>query len=540
MSAARQTPLRLPVVLGILAACAGVGLAATSGVLISRAALRPPDFLSLTLLVTAVRGLGLGRAGLRYAERLTGHAAALQAGEGLRLRLFDTVSRFGRDLLARERGGDLLSRGGTDVDAAQFRTLRVSLPLAALLGVLALLVGGLVWLDVGLALLAVVPLLLSVWAVWAVRGRVSALSRQDVAVSREHAARLLDALAGGGDNAAAHHAPELARLAWGSEDVARELGRLSAGLALAQELAFAVAVTGVLWRGAWLVGTGELSGILLAGIVLAAAAAFDAAAPLSAVPGADAVAGAAGERRRVLEALTPAVTAPQQPASIPAGPFRINLEQVSVSRTGRTMLDGVNLELQAGETLAISGPSGGGKTTLARLLSRDLDPDSGRVTMNGADLRSLAPAELRARLSIHEQEAPLLDGTLRENLLLGDHHAPDERLRTLLHDLGLEHLDLNAWVGEGGQLLSGGERARVSLARALLKDADLLILDEPTAHLDPTLEAQVLAVIAREWAGRALLLVTHRAAPLALAERHLILRGGHLVPTVPVSQRKAV
>ncbi|MDV6376546.1 thiol reductant ABC exporter subunit CydC [Deinococcus arenicola] len=540
MTHSTQSQMHLPIFLGILAACAGVGLALTSGVLISRAALRPADFLSLTLLVTAVRGLGLGRAGLRYAERLTGHAAALKAGEGLRLQLFETVSRFGRDLLARERGGDLLSRGGTDVDAAQFRTLRVTLPLAALLGVLALLIGWLVWLDVGLALLAVMPLLLTVWAVWSARARVATLSQEEMNLSRDHAARLLDALAGGGDNAAAHHGPELSRLSQQLEGVALKLGRLSAGLALAQELAFAVAVTGVLWRGAVLVGAGELSGILLAGIVLAAAAAFDAATPLAAVPGAEAVAGAAEGRRHALERMQPAVTAPEQPVSIPAGPLRLKLENVTVIRSDRTVLDGVNLDLRAGETLAVSGPSGGGKTTLARLLSRDLDPDGGRVTLGGIDLRHLAPADLRQRLSLHEQDAPLLDGTLRENLLLGDHHASDGRLRSLLDSLGLTHLDLNAWVGEGGTLLSGGERARVSLARALLKPAELLILDEPTAHLDSKTESRVLEVIAREWAGRAVLIVTHREAPLVLAGRHLILRGGRLAPAVSTAQRKAV
>ncbi|GGL98954.1 thiol reductant ABC exporter subunit CydC [Deinococcus aerophilus] len=532
--------------LGVLAACAGVGLAATSGVLISRAALRPADFLSLTLLVTAVRALGLGRAGLRYAERLTGHAAALKAGEGLRLRLFDTVSRFGRDLLAFERGGDLLSRAGPDVDAAQFRFLRVILPLAALAGVLTVLLAGLVGLDPGLALLAVGPLGLAAGAVWAVRPRVARLAREEVTLSREHAARLLDALAGGGDNAATHHAPELARLSERLAGVALRLGRVNAGLALAQEAAFALAVTGVLWRGAALVGAGELSGVWLAGVVLAAAAAFDAAAPLSAVPAADAVAGAAGQRRLALEALAPAVTSPDTPATVPTGPLHLRLENVTVRRAGRTVLDSLNLDLRAGETLAISGPSGGGKTTLARLLSRDLDPDGGRVTLNGADLRTLDLAGLRARLSLHEQDAPLLDGTLRENLHLGDHRASDERLRAVLDGLGLGHLDLNAWVGEGGTRLSGGERARVSVARALLRPAEMLLLDEPTAHLDPETEQRVLAFIAREWSGRGLLIVTHRTAPLGLAQRHLILRAGQLVPApecpaqTPPTRRQAI
>lgn len=530
--------MRLPILLGTLAALAGVGLAATSGVLISRSALRPADFFSLTLLVTAVRALGLGRAGLRYAERLTGHAAALREGEGLRLRLFDTLARFGRDLLAHERGGDLLARGGADVDAAQFRTLRATLPLWAFAGVLALLGSGLFSLDAGLAALAVGPLLLTLWAVLSLRGRIATLSREEANLSREHAARLLDALAASGDNAAAHHAPQLARLSQRLENVGRDLGRLNAVLTLALELGFGVAVFGTLWRGAVLVGVGELGGALLAGVVLAAAAAFDAAAPLAAVPSAQSAAAAAGERRRALEGVAPAVSAPAIPLPVPAGPFQLRLEGVTVRLGGRRVLNGVHLDLRAGETLAVSGPSGGGKTTLARLLSRDLDPDAGCVTLNGADLRSLALADLRARLSLHEQNAPLLDGTLRENLLLGDHRATDERLRALLDDLGLSHLDLDAWVGEGGALLSGGERARVSLARALLKPADLLILDEPTAHLDPATERLVLDVIRRAWAGRALLIVTHREAPLALAARHLILRGGQLTPAD--IQRKAV
>ncbi|MEW6422311.1 MAG: ABC transporter ATP-binding protein, partial [Deinococcota bacterium] len=209
-------------------------------------------------------------------------------------------------------------------------------------------------------------------------------------------------------------------------------------------------------------------------------------------------------------------------------------------RHGRTVLDDVLLRLRAGESLGVSGPSGGGKTTLIRLLTRDLDPDAGRVTLNGADLRDLDLAALRARISLHEQDAPLLDGTLRENLRLGDHHATDHRLRGLLDDLGLTHLDLDTWVGEGGTRLSGGERARVSLARALLGPGDLLLLDEPTAHLDAATEARVLRVIGRERAGRALLIVTHRAAPLALTGRHLTLRGGHLHGAASVPERTAV
>ena len=171
--------MRGAVALGVLAALAGVGLAASSGLLISRAALRPEVFLSLILLVTTVRALGLGRAALRYAERLAGHGAALAQGARARLALFDQLSRFGRDLLGHERAGDLLARGGSDLDARQFYTLRVTLPLWAFGGVALLLLALLAIFDPLLAALGVGPLLLGAGAVLVRAGLASrAAARQ--------------------------------------------------------------------------------------------------------------------------------------------------------------------------------------------------------------------------------------------------------------------------------------------------------------------------------------------------------------------------
>ncbi|MFC5847309.1 ATP-binding cassette domain-containing protein, partial [Deinococcus petrolearius] len=237
--------------------------------------------------------------------------------------------------------------------------------------------------------------------------------------------------------------------------------------------------------------------------------------------------------RRGAQALAAPPAAPASPRPLPAGPLTLDLRRVTLRRGERAVLDGACLSLRPGERVAITGESGGGKTTLLRLIARDLDPDGGTAEVCGTDLRDLDPSAWRGALSLHEQHAPVLDGTLRENLRLGDPAAQDARLRALLDALGLAHLPLDGWVGEGGQALSGGERARVSLARALLRPSALLLLDEPTAHLDPATEAQVLAVLEREAAGRILVIVTHRPAPLALAGRVLELRGGQLRPVSP-------
>lgn len=532
-------PFVFPALLGVAATLAGVTLAGASGRLIARAALRPEVFLSLTLLVTLVRALGVGRAGLRYAERLTGHAAALRAGEAARAALFDRVARFGRDLLARERSGDLLSRSGADLDARQFAALRVTLPLLGFAGAALLASGWLLSLDAGLGLSVLGPLLLAAALPGLARRQAAGLAREEARLAREHSSALLDALSASADGAARLWAPRLDALNGQLRHVTQAQGRLQTRLTLGREALFALCFTLVLTRGLTLVEAGALGGAWLAAVVLLAAASFDALSPLSLVPGAHAAAQAAQEREAELAAVQPAVTDPVTPSPLPPGPLPLTLEGVGVTRGGRTLLGGVTLHLPPGARVAVTGPSGAGKSTLLGLLSRDLDPTAGRVTLGGTDLRDLALADLRARLSLHEQDAPLLDGSVEENLRLGDPHAPPERLRALLDDLGLADLPLDTWVGEGGTRLSGGQRARVSLARALLKRADMLLLDEPSAHLDPDTEVRVLRVIDRECAGRSLLLVSHRAAPLTLADQVYRLQDGHLHP-LPTTQKKVI
>ncbi len=198
-------------------------------------------------------------------------------------------------------------------------------------------------------------------------------------------------------------------------------------------------------------------------------------------------------------------------------------------------LDGLSLEIPAGSTLALLGPSGAGKTTLARLLLRFLEPDAGALLADGRPLAEESPEAWRERLAWVPQQPRLFHGTLRDNLLLARPEATGDQLARALALAQLEDLvgslpqGLDTPLGEGGERLSGGEVQRVALARAFLKDAPVLVLDEPTAQLDLATEASLAAALAQLRVGRTVLLVAHRLTTARDADRLALLDGGRLV-----------
>ncbi len=234
-----------------------------------------------------------------------------------------------------------------------------------------------------------------------------------------------------------------------------------------------------------------------------------------------------------------AVSAPSNP--LPAPDVRtgaIELEDVRVAYPGRgePVLDGLHLRIEPGELVALVGASGEGKSTLAALLLRLLDPDAGAVLCHGVDLRGTDPREWRRQLAWVPQRATLFSGTVADNVRLGVPDAPDDAVVRAVADAGLTDLvaglpdGLATRVGEGGRALSAGEAQRVGLARAFLRDAPLLVLDEPTAHLDATTAADVGAAVERLAAGRTTLLIAHDLALARRADRVLRLSGGVLHP----------
>jgi thiol reductant ABC exporter CydD subunit len=221
----------------------------------------------------------------------------------------------------------------------------------------------------------------------------------------------------------------------------------------------------------------------------------------------------------------------------------VRLEEVSFAYPARpgTVLDRVDLELRPGETVALVGPSGGGKSTIASLLLRLADPTQGRVTVGTVDLAACDAEFWRAQIAWVPQHPTIFRGTVADNIRLGDASADDARVRSAAELAGADAVmgrlpdGYGTVVGEGGRALSAGELQRIALARAFLRDAPLVILDEPTANLDPASAELVGEAVERLRAGRTVLLIAHRPELAALADRVVHLHGGRIVEPAAVA-----
>ncbi len=512
----------LAVLLGSLAVLSGAALLAASGALISGAAQRPSTLLVLMPLITGVRLFGVSRAAVRYTERLVTHDVTLRVVARVRARVLERLVPLAPAALTGARGGELLSRVRADVDELQGVVVRLVAPagVAVLAGGTAVVLTALVS-PATAAVLAVLLVLLGVAvpvaAARAGRRAAVAAARADADVAADTldlVRGLADQLSGdGGATALRTLDAHLDR----QEAAERASARLAAVTTACREGVPALGLVAALWLVGSDVAAGDTGPLLLAACALGVLGAFEAVGGLGAAWSAAGGIRAAAGRVHDLGAQRPAVADPADPLPLPAG-SALRFEDVTLRYPGAAgpALTGFDLTVPEGAKVALSGGSGAGKSTALALALRARDPDAGRVTLGGVDLRRLPLDGVRARLAWSAQAPQVLGGTLAANLRLGRHDASDDELRAALAAVGLggigATLGLDGWVGEGGERLSAGERARVGLARALLSRADVLLLDEPTAHLDPGLSGQVLDLLARD--PRTVLLVTHDAAAL--------------------------
>lgn len=522
---------------------AAAALMATAAWLITRAAEQPP-LASVALAIVAVRALALGRGALRYADRLLGHDGALRAVAGFRTRVYEALVPLAPAGTPAFRGGDLLTRLVDDVGAAQDLLLRALFPAVAAGAVAAAATGlATVLLPQAGVLLG---LLLAVAGV-VVPTLVLALSRRagraEKQTRAELAALTVDLTRGAADLAAygaRGRADERARSA------SARIAALERRQALTTSLASAVvlllqggATVGVTWLAVRAHADGALPATHLTVLAVLALVSFDALAPLPAAARHLAAVRVCARRLSDLFDTPPPVVDPPAPAPLPtAEPLGVDITGLRVRHRpgGPLALDGVSLRLPPGRRVVLLGASGSGKSTLIAALMRFVPYEAGSIRVGGRELRDCAGADARAVITGMTQDAHVFHATLRANLALARPDATDADLRDAARRARLldwvESLP-DGWdtlVGGDGATMSGGQRSRLLLARALLADPPVLVLDEPTEGLDPDTAAAVLADILDATRGRTTLLVTHDRSGLAAADEVVTLTRGRILP----------
>jgi ATP-binding cassette, subfamily C, bacterial CydC len=530
----------LAVLLGVATVASNVGLLATAAYVISASALVP--FLgALVIPIYLVRLFGVSRAGARYGERLVSHNLTFKLLADFRTWFYTRLEPLAPARLLRYRSGDLLSRIVGDVEELQNVYLRIVAPVAVA-SVVSLLTFAVLYPFGPLPAFVALGFLLAagIGVPLLVRSLARGLGRKQLELRAELNARIVDGVQGAQDllafGAERDHERTIATLD-------RKLGRIQGRMAFITglqnalgDLLMNLAMFSVLVLAIPLVSGGEIRGVYLAFLALVVLGSFEAVQHLGTAFQFLGRSVRAGERLFEIVDAEPEVKDPATTLPIPQD-HKLEFEGVGFryEDEDRFVLEDISFTLERGRRIAIVGPSGAGKSTLVGLVVRFWDPTEGEISIGGCDVHGYAQDDVRASIGVVSQDTHVFNDTLRANLLLARPGATDDELCTVLEQAQLDELvqrlphGLESQLGEQGLKLSGGERQRLSVARALLKHSSLLVLDEPTANLDPTTERDLLDAVYSSTLDRATLVITHRLVRMEKMDEILVLARGRVV-----------
>lgn len=533
--------ISLGVVLAIVTLLASIGLLMLSGWFLAASALAGLAGLitfNYMLPAAGVRGAAIIRTAGRYAERVVSHDATFRVLSHLRVFTFSKILPLSPGAIARFRQAELLNRLVADVDTLDHLYLRVISPLISAIVVIIVVTAGLAWFDPALAFTLGGIMLLLLFCL--PLGFYQAGKPVGMALTglRADYRTLLITWVAGQAELAIYGAADRFRQALDAKEQAWQLqqkkqasltGAAQALMILASGLTFTL----LLWLAAGGVGQYAQPGALIALFVFSSLAAFEALAP---------VAGAFQHLGQVTASATrvaqminqkPEVTFPLSGPTI-SDQIAVTVDNVTFSYPNQSVsvLNDISLTVKAGEKIALLGRTGCGKSTLLQLITRAWDCSQGEIRLNNTPLTAFDEATLRQATGVVSQRVHVFSSTLRDNLKIANDAATDPELKNVLEQVGLGKLlddaGLNAWLGDGGRPLSGGEQRRLGIARALLHRSPLLLLDEPTEGLDADTEKQILALIMNHCQHKTLILITHRLQGLDNMDRVCVMENGRI------------